>query len=154
MHLSSKDSPLKVRTLKAQTKTIQLLDALIGAVFCAVLAASAVLLFPRNGHRALLPLVFIVAIALVAKRYGVWAGVLGSISAALIFSYFWFVPVGSFSVTRETARNNLSWMLILGITVSYFLSFPEAKPRRVAKIQGERREVSEDSAPATDRRAA
>jgi K+-sensing histidine kinase KdpD len=143
-----------VTRLKVSAQTLLVLDALIGAIFCAVLAATSVLLLPRNGHRAMLPLLFIVVIALMAKRYGAWAGVLGSVSSALIFSYFWFKPVGTFAVAHDAARNNLSWMLILGITASYFLSFPPAAARREASASGKFPAVSEDSAPASDRQAA
>ena len=134
---------------QVSVQTLKTVDALIGTIFCAVLAGLATMFFPRNGHHAVLPLIFVVVIAMAAKRYGVWAGVLGSISAAMIFSYFWFLPVGSFSVTREAARNNLSWMLILGITVSYFLSFPERVKDETTKMR-----ASSDSVPANDRRAA
>lgn len=133
--------------LRVSPQTLSRIDTIIGAVFCAVLAAGSVAMLPRNEHRALLPLLFIVVIAAMAKRYGAGAGVLGSVAAALIFSYFWFAPQGSFKVAQDTARSNLSWMLILGISVSYFLSFP--KPETT-----EHKNLSEGSAPATDRQAA
>lgn len=132
--------------LQASPHTINILDALIGAVFCAMLAALSVVLMPRNAHRAALPIIFIVVIAMIAKRYGGWAGTLGSVSSALIFAYFWFSPRGSFAVSHDAARSDLSWMLILGITASYFLSFPE--PRTNAP------RISEDRVPASDHRAA
>lgn len=135
------------RRLKVSAQTLKTIDAAIGAIFCAVLAGVATMLFPRNGHHAALPLIFVVVIALVATRYGAWAGVFGSIAAAMIFSYFWFMPVGSFSVSREAARNNLSWMLILGITVSYFVSFP-------SQASSESAQTNSASAPANDHRAA
>jgi K+-sensing histidine kinase KdpD len=138
-----------MRRLHVSSQTLKTLDALIGTIFCAVLAALSVILFPRNGHHTALPLLFVVVIGLVATRYGALAGVLGSISAAMIFSYFWFLPIGSFSVTREAARSNLSWMLILGITVSYFLSFPARVKDETTKMR-----ASSDSVPASDRRAA
>lgn len=107
------------------------LNTVIGAVFCTVIAGVIVAIMPQSEHRATLPLLFVVVIATMAKRYGVLAGVIGSVSAAMMFAYFWFAPVGSFGVVNAAARNNLSWMLILGITASYFISFPEAPaPKR------------------------
>lgn len=138
-----------MRRLQVSAQTLKTVDAAIGTIFCAVLAGLATIFFPRNGHHAALPLIFVVVIAMAAKRYGVWAGVIGSVCAAFIFAYFWFLPVGSFSVSREAARNNLSWMLILGITVSYFLSFPERVKDETTKMR-----ASSDSAPASDRQAA
>jgi hypothetical protein len=40
-----------------------------------------------------------------------------------------FVPLHSWSVTETAARNNLGWMLLAGIALSYFVSKPAQESR-------------------------
>ena len=97
-----------------------MINALIGAILCAIVAA--VLVFATRGSslRTSVPLIFIAVIILVALRFGMLASVLGSLFATLLFAYFLFTPVGSFRVQKGQARTNLIWMLLIGVPVGYF----------------------------------
>jgi K+-sensing histidine kinase KdpD len=107
------------------------LNTILGVTVCAIIATITAGLLNANSHKAAVPLVFLVVIALMAIRYGALAGILGSVVAALIFSYFLFSPVGSFRVEREAAKDNIGWMLLIGIPASYFLEF--SRPAKTGK---------------------
>jgi K+-sensing histidine kinase KdpD len=98
------------------------LDTLIGTLLCASIALLMSLLFSGSPVRATLPLLFIAVLFVAALRYGAISGIVGGLVAALIFSYFLFAPIGSFRVERSPARDNLGWMLLVGIPVSYFVA--------------------------------
>jgi K+-sensing histidine kinase KdpD len=91
-------------------------------LLCASLALLMSLLFGSSPVRATLPLLFIAVLFVAAMRYGAVSGIIGGLVAALIFSYFLFAPIGSFRVERSPARDNLGWMLLVGIPVSYFVA--------------------------------
>jgi K+-sensing histidine kinase KdpD len=98
------------------------LDTLIGTLLCATLALTMSLIFSDSHVRSTMPLLFIAVLFLAALRYGAMSGIFGGLVAALIFAYFLFTPIGSFRVERSPARDNLGWMLLVGIPVSYFVA--------------------------------
>jgi hypothetical protein len=55
-------------------------------------------------------------------RYGIAVGVIGSLLSAAIFATMLFSPVGSFRVTDHAARQNLAWMVLGGIALSYLFA--------------------------------
>lgn len=69
-----------------------------------------------------MPLLFIAVLFVAAMRFGAMSGIFGGLAAALIFAYFLFTPIGSLRVERSPARDNLGWMLLVGIPVSYFVA--------------------------------
>jgi K+-sensing histidine kinase KdpD len=97
-------------------------DTLIGTLLCASVALVMSLLFQGSAVKATLPLLFIAVLFMASMRYGAVSGIIGGLIAALVFSYFLFTPVGSFRVDRSPARENLGWMLLVGIPVSYFVA--------------------------------
>jgi K+-sensing histidine kinase KdpD len=106
------------------------LDTLIGTLLCASLALVMSLIFSTTSVRATLPLLFIAVLFVAAMRYGAMSGIFGGLIAALIFAYFLFTPIGSFRVERSPARDNLGWMLLVGIPVSYFVATSREDARR------------------------
>lgn len=96
------------------------LDTVIGALLCAIIASLLVLFTRGSDLRPIVPIVFICVIVLVSVRFSVLAATVGAVCATLLFAYFLFTPVGSFKVQKGEARNNLMWMLILGVPAGYF----------------------------------
>jgi K+-sensing histidine kinase KdpD len=97
----------------------------------AIIAASAALLcaiFAGRGHGAAVPIAFIVIITLVAIRCGALAGMVGALTAAVIFAYFLYKPLGTVSVDDPVARMNLAWLVLGGLACSYLLALP-GQPR-------------------------
>jgi K+-sensing histidine kinase KdpD len=99
---------------------------LAGLLLC-VTAALAISAFsaPRE-WRLFVPLAFVIVIMLLAARYGLFVSVFGSITAALIFAYFLYAPLGSFRVESQAERSNLGWMMLSSIALSYLL-LPSAR---------------------------
>lgn len=98
-----------------------------GLLGCAALALVAVHIFAEHPWRVFIPLVFISVVVLVALRFGMAAGALGGIVAALIFAYALFPPLDSFRVSDASARANLAWMLLGGVALSFLLLEPPRK---------------------------
>ena len=101
-------------------RSIFIIDTAIGAAMCGIAAAALSLLLANVPGKPLLPLLFIIVLVAAALRYGVLSAILGSVMATMIFAYFLFVPVGSFTVKKGDARNNLAWMVVVGIPAAYF----------------------------------
>jgi K+-sensing histidine kinase KdpD len=106
--------------LRRYPRSIFIIDTAIGAAMCGIAAAALSLLMADVPGKPLLPLLFIIVLVAAALRYGVLSAILGSVMATMIFAYFLFVPVGSLTVKKGDARNNLAWMLVVGIPAAYF----------------------------------
>lgn len=85
-----------------------------------------------EGHpwKDMVPLVFTAVLLLIAAIFGVRAGVIGTVLAALVFAAFLFSPAGSFSVANDSARSNLAWMLLIGLVFSFLFAPPTSGLRR------------------------
>ena len=101
-------------------RSIFIIDTAIGVAMCGIAAAALSLLMENVPGKPLLPLLFIIVLVAAALRYGMLSAILGSVMATMIFAYFLFVPVGSFAVKKGEARNNLAWMVVVGIPAAYF----------------------------------
>ncbi len=100
-----------------------------GASICAIGAVVASLLFHRFPGRALVPVVFVVLIAVLAAYFGAAAGILGTVLAALIFADWLYAPVGSLAVQGAGARAEIAWLLLGGVSLSFLLA-PESRHHR------------------------
>jgi K+-sensing histidine kinase KdpD len=76
---------------------------------------------------AVIPFLFLPAIALVSKKLGIWFGILSTVAVAIIAAEFLFDPIFSLRISNQAQRNNLAWMFILGIVLSELLG---GRPRR------------------------
>jgi K+-sensing histidine kinase KdpD len=108
------------------------LRAVVGVLLAAVAAYSLAAFFAGHMERQLqvvLPLWFIAVLVALAARYGILVGVIGSLTSAGIFAFTLFSPVGSLRISDHTARQNLAWMVLGGIVLSYLLA-PSDSARR------------------------
>jgi len=90
-------------------------------VIAAWIAAFLCILFRGRNSSAVIPLAFLVIVILVALRFGALAGMLGSATAAVIFAFFLYRPIG-FGVDDPAARMNLAWLVLGGLACSYLLA--------------------------------
>lgn len=74
--------------------------------------------------RTLVPLAFTIVLLLIAVLFGSRAGILGTVLAATIFAAFLFQPLGNLSVMDSSARSNLAWMLLIGVSFSFLFAPP------------------------------
>ena len=107
-----------------------ILDVAIGTGICGLAALGASALSVGHTWQNTVPLVFIAVLFVIARLFGARAGVLGSVLAALIFASFLYSPLGRISVTNESARGNLGWMLLIGIGFSFLFAPPTSSFRR------------------------
>jgi K+-sensing histidine kinase KdpD len=98
--------------------------ALLGVVGCTVAAVMVSLGSVNKPWRGFVPIAFVLVIVLLAKRCGSVVGVAGSITAALIFSYLLYAPLGSFRVEDLAERRNIAWMMLGGIVIPFLLLPP------------------------------
>lgn len=94
----------------------------------AVAAILAGLWLNSPATRNMVPVVFAVAVVLVALRYGAAAGIFGSLVVAAVFAFL-YSPGGSFRVHDAVARDRIGWMLLAGISLSYLLASPGLSDR-------------------------
>ena len=93
----------------------------LGAASCTAAAGCLVPVFVGNAYRDIAPLFFVLVILYVALRFGHIAGIIGTVSAALVFEVFLFEPRLSLAIEDSSARNHLISMVILGICASEIL---------------------------------
>jgi K+-sensing histidine kinase KdpD len=74
--------------------------------------------FAGHDVKVFLPLWFVVVLVVLAVRYGIAAGVIGSLLSAAIFAMMLFSPVGSLRVSDHAARQNIAWMVLGGVALS------------------------------------
>lgn len=106
--------------LRLSDTAVFALKTAAGTCLCAALAVVLALIFSTNPHKSWLPILFIAILLFIALRFGAVSGLAGGVAATLIFAYFLFTPVGSVRVEKKEARDNLGWMLLVGVPVSYF----------------------------------
>jgi len=93
----------------------------IGILVCAWSAALITFVFHDLHSKALVPIAFLAIVILVSIRCGIASGVIGSAIAALIFATFLYAPVGTPQIANKTARSNIAWMVLGGLSISYLL---------------------------------
>lgn len=94
-------------------------STLVGMSACVSIALGMAMLFCGHVLEPLVPVVFLVVIAVVTMKFGVAAGLAGSVAATAIFALLLFKPIGSFWVNDLNERSNLIWMLFIGSFCSF-----------------------------------
>jgi K+-sensing histidine kinase KdpD len=97
--------------------TSRLQSASIGAGCCAIAAAGLSPVIRETPVTSFTPIIFLVVIFVVAARIGNCAGMIGTVTAALIFAEFLFEPFEprfSMTINDRSSRNHLIWMVVSG----------------------------------------
>jgi K+-sensing histidine kinase KdpD len=111
----------------------RLLSASIGAGCCTVAAIGVTPVVSETPFTSFVPLLFLVIIIYVASRFGNFAGMIGTITAALVFSIFLFEPRFSLLINDTASRNHLIWMVIIGVVISDLLGAYAATDKNTRK---------------------
>jgi len=82
--------------------------------------------FSHSQFRMLVPLGFVAVLVVLASRFGPIVSVVGAVLSTMVFAYFLFPPLFNLRVEDPAARENLSWMALSAIALSYLL-FPPRK---------------------------
>jgi K+-sensing histidine kinase KdpD len=97
---------------------LEVRDVLLGTGLCALLAAGACTLAVHINVKPFVPFAFLGVLLVIALRFGTLAGMMGTISAAVIFVLFLFEPLYRLSIHDAEAKANLGWMLAGGFALS------------------------------------
>ena|SRR5436305_4690425 len=108
---------------------LPLVDSLVGASICGLVAALASTLAQGHSWQIITPLLFSGVLLLISIVFGVRAGVLGTLVATVIFALFLF-HIGDIKLADEAAKGNLAWMLLLGLCFAFFFAPSSATFRR------------------------
>ena len=122
--LRMKFSDSNEKTGPARLRVPHRADFLIGGLICAIAALAASFLAAGHSWQVSVPLIFSAVVLLTAIRFGARAGITGTLLAAVIFAVFLFKPLGQLRVASETARDNLVWMMLMGIVFSFLFAPP------------------------------
>lgn len=98
--------------------------SLLGALLCGVSAGGATVLAGSHQWRIFVPLAFTFVLLLISLIFGARAGIAGTVLAAVIFAAFLFQPLGNLGVGDSSARTNIAWMLLIGISFSFLFAPP------------------------------
>jgi K+-sensing histidine kinase KdpD len=130
MHITHLISRNSVKAVAEKLRAARLLDAAMGAAISGLAAVGATMVAEGHPWKDIVPLVFTVVLLVVAALFGVRAGVIGTVLAALVFAAFLLTPTGSLNVANDSARNNLGWMLLIGLVFSFLFAPPTSGLRR------------------------
>jgi K+-sensing histidine kinase KdpD len=129
MHITHLISRSGVKAAAEKLRAARLVDAAIGTAISGLSAIAATMVAEGHPWKNMVPLLFTVVLLVIAAIFGVRAGVIGTVLAALVFAAFLLNPTGSLNVANDSARNNLGWMLLIGLVFS-FLFAPTSGLRR------------------------
>lgn len=107
---------------------LPLVDSLVGASICGLVAALACTLAQGHRWQIITPLLFSGVLLLISVVFGVHAGVLGTLVATVIFALILFQ--GDIKLADQAAKGNLAWMLLLGLCFAFFFAPSSATFRR------------------------
>ena len=108
-------------------------NIVLGAGLLGILAALGGYAAYEHPRRELLPIFFIFIALVVALRLGSSAGVAGTLVAATVFAYT-FSPQGSLRIADVGLRQQLGWLIIGGVSLSFlFGSVPGAARPQVSR---------------------
>ena len=93
---------------------------LLGTILCAALAVVISLMGQSKPGKSALPIWFLAAVMLIIFRFGALAGVLGTIVSGIIFAVCLFEPLGCLAVHDAVQKDNLMWMVLVGLALSIF----------------------------------
>lgn len=109
-----------------QFRLLGRVDSSLGVLVSGVAAGGACAIAAGHAWQTIVPLVFSVVLLVIALVFGVRAGVIGTVLAAMVFAAFLFSPLGSIRVSNEAARANLGWMLLIGMAFSFLFAPPRS----------------------------
>jgi K+-sensing histidine kinase KdpD len=99
-----------------------ILHPVIGFLTCTASALAGIVLLRGTQYDVVLPLAFLLVVTMTALLWGCAGAMAGLLCGAAMFAFLLFPPIGSLSVSSAAARENLGWMLLLGIPTAFLLA--------------------------------
>lgn len=107
--------------------------AVLGTLLCATLAVVVSLVGQTQPGKSALPIWFLVIVMLIVFRFGSLAGIFGTIISGMIFALYLFEPFGRLAVHNQVQKDNLMWMVLVGLVLSIF--GPRTGPHAASSIK-------------------
>lgn len=101
------------------------LDTVTGALLCVWLAITAALVGQTWPYPPELLILFVPAIGMVARVWGLAGALLGLASACVILRVGLFGPIGRFEVASGDARTVLFWTIFGAVVAAYVFARPQ-----------------------------
>lgn len=98
---------------------LHLLETTTGAMLCTWLALTVALIRQTWPHPLLFLFLFVPAVAVIARFWGLGAAMLGLASSIVVFRMGLFAPLGRFEVASPNARVDLFWAVLVACTLAY-----------------------------------
>ncbi len=121
---------MELKERMKRVRRLRFVDSLIGALLCALAAVGASAVAIGHSWVVSVPLAFTAILLLISSIFGTRAGILGTVLAAIVFAVVLYSPFGSFRVDDQTAKGNLAWMLLVGVSFSFLFAPPKGWFRR------------------------
>ena len=112
------------------------LKPVVGTALCGILAIAVSLLGETKPGKSALPIWFLAVVMVIIFRFGSMAGVLGTILSGIVFAVCLFDPLGRLAVHDAVQKNNLMWMVLVGLALSIFGRPPQRKSSPTGKEPG------------------
>jgi K+-sensing histidine kinase KdpD len=122
MHMTHLIRRNSVKIAAEKLRTTRLINAASGGAISGLAAIATTMVSEGHPWKDMVPLLFTVVLLVVAAIFGVRAGVIGTLLAALVFAAFLLSPTGSLNVANDSARSNLGWMLLIGLAFSFLFA--------------------------------
>lgn len=111
-------------------RRLDLVNAMIGAVLCAMAAVLCCSLWNESHVKFAIPIAFIGVVIAIGSKFGRAAGMLGCLVSAVLFACFLFQPLGSVAVATQKGRDSLNWLLLGGLSLSMLFASGSGRERR------------------------
>jgi K+-sensing histidine kinase KdpD len=114
-----------------KTKLLCVLQSCLGIVSSVVCAVVIAAVCARFHWKLGAPVIFAIVLVLLASRFGAPISVPGSIFGAMIFAWFVFPPLHTLRIENPSDRDDLAWMILVSVALSYLLYPAPAEPAPV-----------------------
>lgn len=113
--------------MAVSVRTRDRFKAALGTVLCVALATAVSLMEQSKPGKSALPIWFLAVIMAIVFRFGSLAGIWGTILSGIVFAAYLFEPIGSLAVHNAEQKDNLMWMVLIGLAISIFVHPPDNK---------------------------
>lgn len=107
------------------------LDKLTGTLVCTWLALTASLVGRSLAHPLALLALFVPALGVIARTWGLAAAMLGLAASVSVLCAAPFVPLGQMEVTSAGTRTGLFWIVLFGASAAYVFARPQPADRGI-----------------------
>jgi K+-sensing histidine kinase KdpD len=103
------------------TKLLCFLQSCFGIALSVLCAVAVATVFARTEYKLAGPVLFALVLVILASCFGAAISIPGAGLAAIIFAFLLFPPLHSLHVEEGAQRDDLAWMILSSVALSYLL---------------------------------